>query len=65
MLNLSCFDPGNNTPLNIYLSELDFLKEWLSSMAFRLTEVALYYSELAKIILIFQYLQGLFSPTKQ
>lgn len=65
MLNLSCLDPGNNTPLNIYSSELDFVKEWLASIALRLTGGALYYSELVKMIHIFQHLQGLLSPTKQ
>lgn len=53
MLSLSCFGPGNNTPLNIYLSELDFVKECLTSMAFRLTEGVLYCSELVKMIRIF------------
>lgn len=34
-------------------------------MAFRLTEGASYYSELVKMIHIFQYLQELYLPTAQ
>ena len=44
MLNLPCLGPGNNIPLNIYSSELDFVKAWLTTMALKLSEGALYYS---------------------
>jgi len=65
VLNLSCFGPDNKTPLNIYLSELNFVKEKLTSMVFRLLEGALGLFKYVQMRHIFQYLQALFSPTKQ